>query len=70
MVRKEIYMQSEIKSQIIWFARHLDDPKLDAERKARERKWIDDTGSPTPDGVYLAVALWDQLGTRSCFRGV
>lgn len=63
-------MQSEIKSQIMSFARHLDDPKLDAERKAMDRNWIDETGSPTLDGIRLAVALWDQLGTRSCLRGV
>lgn len=68
--KKEIEMQSEINSQIVSFACHLDDPRLDGERKAMDRNWIDETGSPTLDGIRLAVALWDQSGTRSCFRGV
>ncbi len=63
-------MQSEIKSQIISFACHLDDPSLDPERKAMDRNWIDDSGAPTLDGIHLAVALWDQSGTRSCLRNL
>ena len=63
-------MQFEIKSQIISFAGHLDDPGLDPEHKAKDRNWIDASGVPTHDGIQLAVALWDQLGTRSCLRNL
>lgn len=63
-------MQSEIRSQILSFACHLDDPKVDPEQKAVERHWIDETGAPTQDGVFLSVALWDQLGTRTTYRHV
>ncbi len=61
-------MLSEIKSEIIAFVCHLDDPRLEPERKAMTRNWIDATGSPTRDGIQLATALRDQLGTRSCLR--
>lgn len=63
-------MQSEIKSHIISFVCHLDDPRQAPEHKALERNWIDETGAPTRDGIQLVVALWDQLGTRSCLRHV
>ena len=61
-------MQSDIKAQIVSFAGHLDDPRTDPEKKAMARSWIDATGAPTREGIRLAVALWDQLGTRSTFR--
>lgn len=61
-------MTSDIKAQIVSFACHLDDPGQDPEQKARDRHWIDDAGSPTRDGVQLAIALWEQFGTRSTFR--
>lgn len=61
-------MQPEIKTQILSFVCHLDDPATDPMQKAVARQWLDGAGRPTPDGITLAQALWDQLGTRSCFR--
>ncbi len=61
-------MHPEITSQILSFARHLDDPRADPMQKAMERRWLDAAGQPTADGMSLAQALHDQIGTRSCFR--
>ena len=58
----------EITSQILSFVCHLDDPRADPMKKAVDRRWLDGAGRPTPDGIRLAEALWDQIGTRSCFR--
>lgn len=60
----------ESKLDVIWLARQLsssggiDDPC----RIAVDRGWMNGTGSLTPLGEELAVALKQQSGTRSTLR--
>lgn len=61
-------MSTETTAQIVAFANHIGNPNKDPMQKAMDRRWIDETGAPTPEGNDLATALLHQIGTRSCFR--
>jgi len=58
-------------TRILAFAQHLGRGwDTGAEHEARSRRWIDDQGHPTDDGLALLNALEDQRTTRTVFRAV
>jgi hypothetical protein len=64
-------MQEEsVASVILSFAGLLASDRIGetAERYAATRRWIDETGRPTRDGMSLFNALRDQRQTRSTLR--
>jgi len=63
-------MQKDLANRILAFAVHLDTPGGDPRKAAQSRRWLDDSGRPTSDGVALINALTHQDQTRSAFRFV
>lgn len=63
-------MTPDAAATIIAFASHLENPSKDPRHKAQERRWLDEHGRPTNDGLALAAALSDQSGTRTSFRNI
>ncbi|MDJ0824699.1 MAG: hypothetical protein QNJ16_04280 [Rhodobacter sp.] len=58
-------------NRILTFAQHLGRGwEAGAEHEARSRRWLDDHGRPTADGLALLAALEDQRATRTVFRTV
>ena len=60
--------EETIRQRILSVAHHLVGP--DPETSARHRRWVDEDGRPTGDGVALARALGEQGDTRSMLRTV
>lgn len=63
-------MQNDLANRILAFAVHLDSPGGDPRAAAQSRRWLDDRGTPTKDGLALLNALSLQDQTRSVFRFV
>ena len=63
-------MTHDVETTILSFATHLEDPRSDPHRKARDRRWLDESGRATRDGIALVSALVDQTGTRTSFRNI
>ena len=62
---------SDTGTRILAFAQHLGRGwESGAEHEARARRWLDDQGRPTEDGLALLAALEDQRTTRTVFRTV